>query len=100
MKISIIGLGYVGLPLAVEFAKKGHQVVGIDIDSSRVERLKTCNNYIGDVSDEDLKIAIRNRLFVPSTSYEGCNDAHAVIICVPTPISEHKDPDLSAIRAA
>jgi len=100
MKISIIGLGYVGLPLAVEFAKKGHQVVGIDIDSSRVERLKTCNNYIGDVSDEDLKIAIRNRLFVPSTSYEGCNDAHAVIICVPTPISEHKDPDLSAIRTA
>ncbi len=100
MKISIIGLGYVGLPLAVEFAKKGHQVAGIDISPSRIDRLNACDNYIDDVSDDDLASVVKSGLFTASTTFEACKDSGAVIICVPTPVSEHKDPDLTAIRSA
>lgn len=100
MKISIVGLGYVGLPLAVEFAKKGHQVVGIDISSNRIKRLQASDNYIDDVSDEDLASVVKSGHFTASTSFEASRGSGAVIICVPTPVSEHKDPDLTAIRSA
>jgi len=100
MKISIIGLGYVGLPLAVEFARKGHTVFGIDISSDRIGQLKASKNYIADVSDFQLQEVIQNGKLQPTSSFEDCAQSGAVFICVPTPISENKDPDLTAIRSA
>ncbi len=100
MKISIIGLGYVGLPLAVEFALKGYEVSGIDVSQNRIDRLKAADNYIVDVSDSDLIKVIESGQFVPTTSFDACGTSDAVIVCVPTPVSENKDPDLGAIRAA
>ncbi len=100
MRITIVGLGYVGLPLAVAFALKGHAVSGVDISKDRISRLKAQDNYIGDVTDADLSKVIVSGALNPTDSFESCANAQAVIICVPTPVSDHKDPDLSAIRAA
>ena len=100
MTISIIGLGYVGLPLAVEFAKKGHTVFGIDISSERIEKLKASDNYIADVSDADLSDVIQSGKLLPVPGFEACAESHAIIVCVPTPITENKDPDLTAIKNA
>ncbi|NQV72627.1 nucleotide sugar dehydrogenase [bacterium] len=100
MNICIVGLGYVGLPLAVEFAKRGHTVFGIDISESRIDKLKSAENYIGDVSSDELTKVIESGFLIPTTTFESCEQAQAVFICVPTPISDNKDPDLSAIRSA
>ncbi len=96
--ISVIGLGYVGLPLAMAFAEKGIKVIGIDKDADKVNMLNSGNSYIEDVSDEELK---RNlKCFQPTTNFSALAEVDAVIICVPTPLSKTKDPDISYIISA
>jgi UDP-N-acetyl-D-glucosamine dehydrogenase len=93
MKVGIIGLGYVGLPLAVAFAETGHDVVGLDADSRRVDRLRDGHSDIEDVPSERLT-GISERLR-STTDHAELADCDAVLICVPTPLANHREPDLS-----
>jgi UDP-N-acetyl-D-glucosamine dehydrogenase len=98
MKVGIIGLGYVGLPLAVAFAEAGHDVVGVDTDSRRLERLRRSESDIEDIPSERLrKVAPR---FTATGEHEQLGACDAVLICVPTPLANQREPDLSYVLDA
>lgn len=99
-EIGIIGLGYVGLPLAVCFAKKGFDVTGIDIDEDRVGKIKKGICYILDVPVADIKDVVKKNKFKATTDFKSIRKLDAVIICVPTPLGKDKEPDISYIREA
>src|SRR5215213_281122 len=95
MKVGIIGLGYVGLPLAVAFAEAGADVVGVDADSRKVERLRRSESDVEDIASDRLReVAPR---FTATTEHEHLGGCDAVIICVPTPLTNSREPDLSYI---
>lgn len=97
MKVGVIGLGYVGLPLAVAFADAGHEIVGLDVDASKIARLREGRSYIEDVTDE----AIAGIVAVSWTSdYAELAAADAVVIAVPTPLTPNREPDLGAMVSA
>ncbi len=98
--VAVIGLGYVGLPLAVGFSKKGFPVVGIDLDEKKVSGIQKGESHILDVSSEALKDVMQKNRFKVTSNYESGKDADVVIICVPTPLRKSKDPDLSFIISA
>jgi UDP-N-acetyl-D-glucosamine dehydrogenase len=93
MKIGIVGLGYVGLPLAVAFAEAGHEVVGLDTDSRKVEGLSAGRSHIEDVPDSTL--APLGQLLRATTAYSDLASCEAVVICVPTPLTGSREPDLT-----
>ena len=95
MKIGIIGMGYVGLPLAVAFAEQGHEVIGLDTDQRRIAAIQSGDSYIEDVSSERLG-ALEGRLR-GTARYADLSKAEAVIIAVPTPLTENREPDLGAL---
>ncbi len=97
-KIGIVGLGYVGLPLAVAFAENGDQVVGIDVDPEKVEQLNSGESYIEDVPSETLA-AVTGKLSA-STDYADLAGCEAVIVCVPTPLTGSREPDLTYLEEA
>tara|TARA_B100001123_G_scaffold434242_1_gene560427 strand:+ start:2059 stop:3375 length:1317 start_codon:yes stop_codon:yes gene_type:complete len=97
-QIGVIGLGYVGLPLAMEFIRAGFKVTGIDIDESKIEQLNKGRNYIQDVTNEDLKSAVKSGLFWATADFSKLTELDAVSICVPTPLNKQKDPDISYIN--
>lgn len=99
-KIGIIGLGYVGLPLALTFAKKGFKVYGIDIDKDRIAKLGRGVSYILDVTSNEIKEEISRRRFAVTNDFVRISQLDAVIICVPTPLYKTKEPDVSYIVAA
>jgi UDP-N-acetyl-D-glucosamine dehydrogenase len=99
-KIGVIGLGYVGLPLAVEFANAGFQVTGIDVDSNKVAGLRAGRSHVEDVTNDEVRPLIRKRLLRAQDHYRGCGKFDALLICVPTPLRKTKDPDISYIVAA
>jgi UDP-N-acetyl-D-glucosamine dehydrogenase len=99
-KICIIGLGYVGMPLAVNFARQNFFVYGYDTNSKRIKRLKTGKNYIGDISSKQVSSLIGKDKFLPTTDEKVINQADIVIICVPTPLRKVKIPDISFVEAA
>jgi len=98
--IGIAGLGYVGLPLAVEFAKAGFRVSGVDLSPERIEMLKLGQSYVLDVSSEEIGRVMKSSNITFSTSYGIFKEADAIIICVPTPLRKTKDPDITYIREA
>jgi len=98
MKIGIVGLGYVGLPLAVAFAEAGSEVIGLDADPRKVQSLEEGHSYIGDVPDAALA-PLRDRLH-PTTRHADLASCHAVIICVPTPLTSSREPDLTYLLDA
>ena len=93
MKVGVIGLGYVGLPLALAFAESGHDVVGLDVDSRKVDSLRAGESYIEDVPSASLE-AVAERL-AATTHYEDLSSCDAVIVCVPTPLTQSREPDLT-----
>jgi len=93
MKVGIVGLGYVGLPLAVAFAEAGCDVVGVDTDPKRVERLRRSESDVEDVPSDQLR-AVAGR-FTATDSYRNLAGCEAVVICVPTPLANNREPDLS-----
>jgi UDP-N-acetyl-D-glucosamine dehydrogenase len=97
---AVIGLGYVGLPLALEIASAGFKVVGIDLDQNKIGKLKEGQSYIGDVSDQTIAGAIKTGRFTPTSDFSALRDVDTVSICVPTPLSKSRDPDISFILAA
>ena len=100
IKIGIIGMGYVGLPLAVEFAKNGFKVIGIDIDKDKINKLNRGKSYILDVEDNILLNLIKNKTLAATNDYNILKKLNAIIICVPTPLSKTKTPDISYILTA
>ena len=98
--LSVVGLGYVGLPLAVEFGKAGFRVTGIDTDEKRVRQLERGVSYIPDVPTADVEALVKSGHFVATTDFSTLRRADAVNICVPTPLSKQRDPDVSFIVAA
>ena len=100
VRIGVIGLGYVGLSLAVEFAKMGIQVTGIEIDTDKLARLRVGESYIQDVKPYEVKGLIADGKLIVVDDYRVLSELDAVSICVPTPLSKTKDPDISYIAAA
>lgn len=98
--IAVIGLGYVGLPLAHAFAQKGQKVTGIDLDSSRVNKINSGVSYIEDLPTASLKKQVKAKLLNASTHYDVLKQADAIVVCVPTPLNRLKDPDISFIVSA
>jgi UDP-N-acetyl-D-glucosamine dehydrogenase len=99
-KAGVIGLGYVGLPLAIEFAKAGLTVVGVDLDTRKVETLGKGESYIGDVAASDVAEMVKAGRFRATTDFSVLSDVDTINICVPTPLRKTKDPDLSYIVAS
>lgn len=98
--VGVIGLGYVGLPLAVEFASAGLNVIGFDLDQSRVDAINAGRSYIPDVPTENVVSLVKNGKLSASTEFSNLAKTDAVIICVPTPLRKTKEPDISYILAA
>lgn len=98
--IGVVGLGYVGLPLAVEKAKAGYKVIGFDVQAARVEQVNMGINYIGDVVDQDLADMIKEGQLVATTDYARIQEVDAVAICVPTPLDVYQQPDTSYVESS
>jgi len=96
-KVAVIGLGYVGLPTAVEIAKAGYKVFGIDIKKRRVDSVNRGNSYILDVPSKELKEVVKNKGLVAFDDYQPLKKADIILICVPTPLDKNKVPDVSYI---
>jgi UDP-N-acetyl-D-glucosamine dehydrogenase len=99
-KIGIVGLGYVGLPLAVEFAEAGFSVIGLDVTAEKVKQLNAGSSYIPDVPTEQIKRLVESGKLCATTSYDDLRQADAISICVPTPLRKTKDPDMSYVIQA
>src|SRR4051812_10905510 len=98
MKIGIVGLGYVGLPLAVSFAEAGCDVVGIDVDAGKLAALRDGRSHIEDISDERLQAALGRCEF--TTRLVELHEVEAILVCVPTPLTRNREPDLGPLLAA
>jgi UDP-N-acetyl-D-glucosamine dehydrogenase len=96
-RVGVVGLGYVGLPLAVEFASKGFETIGIDVDTSRVESINSGKNYIRDVDEKTFSKTVKKGLLTARADYECVNSLDIIYICVPTPFTPNKEPDISYI---
>src|SRR5579863_2818774 len=99
-RVGVVGLGYVGLPLAVEYAQAGYHVTGIDLSASKTAQVNAGDSYIGDVPSAALKPLVANGKLRATTDFSAIRDLDTVNICVPTPLRKTKDPDMSYIVAA
>ncbi|MEQ6206848.1 nucleotide sugar dehydrogenase [Enterococcus mundtii] len=97
LKIGVIGLGYVGLPLAVEFGKAGYDVVGIDIDIEKVQSINNGQSHIIDIKDEEVSILVKNGRLRATTEFSEISKLDSLSICVPTPLNKNQEPDTSFI---
>ncbi len=96
-KVGVVGLGYVGLPLAVEKANAGYQTIGFDVQEQKVKMVNEGKNYIGDVVDETLKKLVEAKTLQATTDFSFVKDVDTICICVPTPLDLYKQPDLSYV---
>jgi UDP-N-acetyl-D-glucosamine dehydrogenase len=96
--VAVIGLGYVGLPLAVEKAKAGYKTIGFDIQKQKVDMVNQGQNYIGDVVDSELQDLVNKGLLSATTDFSIVKDAEFIAICVPTPLDEYQQPDISYVK--
>jgi len=97
MKIAIVGLGYVGLPLSLQFARSGVNVLGLDIDPEKVNAINAGRSYIKHIESNTIEQALANKSFAASTDFSNVRNVDAVIICVPTPLNKNREPDISYI---
>lgn len=95
--IAVIGLGYVGLPLVKTFLENGFKVIGFDVDSQKVDQLNKGKSYIRDVKGEELKDHLKKKEFQATSDYKKLSQVDVIIICVPTPLDSHRNPDLSFV---
>ncbi len=96
-KIGVIGLGYVGLPLSLEFALKNFKTTGFDIDQSKIEFLLKGKSYIKHIKESKIKSTISNKTFTATTNFAKISEQNVIIICVPTPLDEHREPDMTFV---
>jgi UDP-N-acetyl-D-glucosamine dehydrogenase len=99
-RVGVIGLGYVGLPLAVEFARRGFPAIGFEVDEKKADAINRGESYIGDISSEVLADVVRAERLRATTDFDALSSCDAIIICVPTPLRKTKEPDISYILAA
>ncbi|MBC8044185.1 MAG: nucleotide sugar dehydrogenase [Rhizobacter sp.] len=97
--IGVVGLGYVGLPLAVEFARKGFAAIGIDLDTRKIDSIRSGTNYIQDIKETDFKEALEKG-FTADANYDRICSCDVIYICVPTPFTANKEPDISFITSS
>ena len=97
MKIAIVGLGYVGLPLSLQFARSGVEVLGLDIDPAKIEALNAGRSYIKHIEAAAIAEPVKAGRFVASTDFARIREVTAIIICVPTPLNKNREPDISYI---
>src|SRR4051812_34561933 len=97
-KIGIVGLGYVGLPLVLRFGDEHFSVIGYDVDSEKVRKLNAGESYIHHIPAARLQVLINEKQFEATTDFRRLAEADCIIICVPTPLTEKKDPDLQYIE--
>jgi UDP-N-acetyl-D-glucosamine dehydrogenase len=98
--IGVIGLGYVGLPLVVEFARKGFKATGFEVDNQKTDQINAGQSYIGDITSDSVRELVENRALKATTNFDYLQECDAIIICVPTPLRKTKEPDISYIMAA
>lgn len=98
--LGVIGLGYVGLPLAVEKAKAGYKVIGFDLQQQKVDMVNNGVNYIGDVVNEDLSTIVKSGMLVATSDFSKIAQLDCVSICVPTPLDKHQQPDISYVKSS
>lgn len=100
LTVGVVGLGYVGLPLAVEKAKAGFKTIGFDVQEKKVELVNQGHNYIGDVVDSDLKNLVESGMLMATTDFSFVKDVDFIAICVPTPLDSHQQPDISYVKSS
>lgn len=100
MMVGVVGLGYVGLPLAVEKAKAGFRTIGFDVQEEKVRLVNEGHNYIGDVVDSDLKKLVENGMLKATADFSFVKDMDFIAICVPTPLDSHQQPDISYVKSS
>ena len=98
IRVGVVGLGYVGLPLAVEKAKAGFETIGFDVQAGKVDMVNAGHNYIGDVVDSDLAQIVKEGKLRATTDFSFIKDVDFIAICVPTPLDAHQEPDISFVR--
>jgi UDP-N-acetyl-D-glucosamine dehydrogenase len=99
-RVGVLGLGYVGLPLAVEFARAGFDVTGIDVQNSKVDQFNAGHSYIKDVKDDVFEPLVRSGKLRATSDFSVIRDLDTIDICVPTPLRKTKDPDMSYVVSA
>jgi len=99
-RIGVVGLGYVGLPLAVEYAQHGFVAIGIDVDKNKIVALQQGKNYIADIDDEVVRTLVSKKRLIPTNTFDKVASLDAIFICVPTPFTPSKEPDISYIISA
>src|SRR5437879_6081438 len=97
MTIAIVGLGYMGLPLCLQFARSGVRIIGLDIDPAKVAAINSGKSYIHHIPGEAIRELVDLGKFSASTDFAQVNGVEGVIICVPTPLTQHREPDISYI---
>lgn len=100
IKVGVVGLGYVGLPLAVEKAKAGFKTIGFDVQPEKVKLVNEGHNYIGDVVDSDLKELVEKKMLLATTDFSFVKNVDFIAICVPTPLDAHQQPDISYVKSS
>src|SRR3954467_13649344 len=99
-RVGVIGLGYVGLPRATEFASRGFKATGFEVDEKKVAEISAGRSYIGDVGSDLIKQCVDAGRLTATTDFAQLKECDAIIICVPTPLRKTKEPDVSFILAA
>ena len=100
IQVGVVGLGYVGLPLAVEKAKAGFKTIGFDIQKEKVDMVNAGKNYIGDVVNEDLQSIVQSKYLSATSDFSFINNVDFIAICVPTPLDSHQQPDISYVESS
>jgi UDP-N-acetyl-D-glucosamine dehydrogenase len=98
LTVGVVGLGYVGLPLVQSFCRSETTVIGFDIDESKIGMLKTGKSYIRHIDSEDITTLIDKKLFTPTTDFQNISDCDAILLCVPTPLNQNREPDMSYVE--
>ncbi len=100
LKVGVVGLGYVGLPLAVEKAKAGFRTIGFDVQAEKVDMVNQGKNYINDVIDSELEEVVASGMLKATNEFDFIKDVDFIAICVPTPLDAHQQPDISYVKSA
>lgn len=100
IRVGVVGLGYVGLPLAVEKARAGFETIGFDVQDEKVNMVNAGHNYIGDIVDDDLKALVEAKMLRATTDFSFIQEVDFIAICVPTPLDAHQQPDISYVQTS
>ena len=100
IRVGVVGLGYVGLPLAVEKARAGFETIGFDVQDEKVNMVNAGHNYIGDIVDDDLKALVEAKMLRATTDFSFIQEMDFIAICVPTPLDAHQQPDISYVQTS